>query len=477
MRLLTYFGQDTSKTTLTCHSRFEFANVKGYKNLGVFSNFVEQTFQSFLTHKRKKGVYVAGLSFALFHLCKMIQEDESEHLAVVFNPLDFDKEKCREQGKLFAFSKDTSKKDSYSFNKTTFSHSTLIKCISHLEDKGWLEHEKGWVYTKQHKLGFEFINYPRFYPEFYVGVREIFWQIVCQRKSVSTKKNYVEIRKSVEIIEEDGTVRKDVISLNSNSTEYRGRNIVKTSKKLLKRLDDMYSSITVSLRDFDQVDPITQNAVKSGWSEKREQPFDRKIINKEVVTYNSRVSANKDTPRRLFHLDNNDDLQWGRIYGNKGGIDYLYSYLTPLLAINGEPTVEIDIKSCVLQMFVLNNCPKVDNKQDFYSYDCLKQQGITREQVKLLTQCLLNNESKNDARRSFSYSERMKLNQKDFDEIVDAMLNERKYFKSLFLHPNKAKQTIRMESDFMCAVIDQLLDKGLQFEIKTVQRLLKQSIK
>ena len=33
----------------------------------------------------------------------------------------------------------------------------------------------------------------------------------------------------------------------------------------------------------------------------------------------------------------------------------------------------------------------------------------------------------------------------------------------VFLHPNKAKQTIRMESDFMCAVIDQLLDKGLQF--------------
>lgn len=370
MRLITYLGKDKSKTTLTCHSKFEYENIKGYKNLGVFSDFVEQFFQPFLAHKRKKAVYIAGLAFALFHMCKMIQEDELDHLTVTFNPLNFDKERCREKGRLFSFSKDTSRKDTYSFNKTIFSHSTLIKCIAHLEDKGWLEHEKGWVYTTQHKLGFEFINYPRFYPEFYVAVREIFDQIVSKRKSVNTKKNYIEIRQSIETIDEYGRVTKDTISLNSNAVEYRGRNIVKTSRKLLKRLDEMYSSISVSLRDFDQVEPCIQDAVKDGWREKREEPFDRKIINKDVATYNSRVLANKDTPRRLFHLDSNDDLQWGRIYGNKGGIDYLFSYLTPLLTINGEPTVEIDIKSCVLQMFVLNNCPRVDNKQDFYSYAC-----------------------------------------------------------------------------------------------------------
>lgn len=98
MRLITYFGQDESKTTLTLHSKFECENVRGYKNLDVFSKFVEQSFQSFLTHKRKKTVYIAGLSFVLFHLCKMIQEDESEHLTVVFNPLDFDKDRCKERG-------------------------------------------------------------------------------------------------------------------------------------------------------------------------------------------------------------------------------------------------------------------------------------------------------------------------------------------------------------------------------------------
>ena len=463
MRLITYFGQDESKTTLTLHSKFECENVRGYKNLDVFSKFVEQSFQSFLTHKRKKTVYIAGLSFVLFHLCKMIQEDESEHLTVVFNPFDFDKDRCKEKGRVFAFSKDTSRNDKYSFNKMVFSHSTLIKCVSHLEDKGWLIHEKGWVYSRQHKLGFEFINYSKFYPEFYVAVREIFWQIVSFRKCIDTKKNYIEIRQSKEVIDDNGKGSRDVITLNGNLAEYRGRTIIKNSKKLLKRLDDMYTSISVSLRDFDQVDPSVQDAVKRGWSEKREQRFDRKVINKEVTIYNSRVSANKDFPRRVFHLDSNDDLQWGRIYGNKGGIDHLYSYLTPLLAINGEPTIEIDIKSCVLQMFVLNNCPRVDNKQDFYSYECLKETGITREQVKLLTQCLLNNGSKEDARKSFSYTERMKLSQKDFNLIVEKMLDERKYFKSLFLHPNKAKQTIRMESDFMCAVMDRLLDKGLQF--------------
>ena len=119
----------------------------------------------------------------------------------------------------------------------------------------------------------------------------------------------------------------------------------------------------------------------------------------EVKKWNKYLSSPKK-PKRIYHFDN-DSLSWGRVYGNF--IDNVPNLYKPLLLINGEQTISIDIKSTLLQLYVLNYHKDVPNKQDFYEYEGLK--GIIdRDHIKLLSQCLNYNETLSKALVSYNNS-------------------------------------------------------------------------
>lgn len=304
---------------------------------------------------------------------------------------------------------------------------------------------------------------------FYNDVVSVVWDITSKRRTVCSqdKKDYVEVREVVENIEEvedKWKQSRDVVQVNLRSRGLDGLRVVKNTRKVLKQLDSMYSGLSISLNEIDQSDIQTQTLVKEEWESKKGQSFDKDILNHQVQFFNRVIGSYRNYPRRVFHLDSStDELVLGRIYGNAGGIDHLFSYLTPLLKINGDETVEIDIKSCVLQLFVLEKCKGIPNQQDFYDYKKMSEFGLSREDVKFLIQCLLNNEDKGSGRKAFCFGLKKSLNQVKFDQIVNSLLGERPYFRSLFYHPKQTKTIIRVESDFMLSVIEELLNQSIEF--------------
>ena len=156
--------------------------------------------------------------------------------------------------------------------------------------------------------------------------------------------------------------------------------------------------------------------------------------------------------------------------------------MVPLLTIDGEPTVCFDVKSCLLQLHLLMQKVSFSGNEDFYTYKGLE--DISRQDMKLLVQCLVNNSSINSARCAFTHhyknvegSQFKKLTNEKFSSIVRTMINERPYFENLFLKPNHTKKIIRKESDYFIDVMEILLKKNLHFIYRFDALIVKDSDK
>ena len=147
-----------------------------------------------------------------------------------------------------------------------------------------------------------------------------------------------------------------------------------------------------------------------------------------------------------------------------GIIDNLPKIYKPFITINGKNTVGIDVKSSVIQFFVLKNFSNVTNLQDFYFYENLS--GIlNRENIKFLTQTLVYNDTLSKALSAYNghyYNQRQYSNvmkKEEFTLIYNSMIQERPYLHGLFLHKDVAKECILEESNYMINVSKELLYK------------------
>ena len=456
---------------------FENENVSGFSRLDEFTSLVEKYCDDYLKKSRKKEVAKSSLSFVLMHLCLMVYEDEvNADFESVFDDKEFNRDSLFLNGNVFRTHKGSNTKHTYRFNGSSFEHKSLLNCLEYLEGKEWLVYEKGWNYSNavnkpnKFQVGLEFINYPLFYSEFYEKIRDALYVILSKRKDKIEQgsRQYVQVRKSIEQYGQDGSVTKETVYVNTETEKLDGRSVIRSSKKLMSKLDEMYERMTVTLDGFDSLEEETKLKVRERWVEKKRVEFDRELLDKRVNLARRQLLFTKTYPYRVFHYDDvTDELTWGRIYGNKSGIDRLHKYLLPMLRINGKKVAEIDIKSCIPQLFVLQHCPSIDNKQDFYEYKKMKDFGLDREDVKLLTQCLINNPDRSSSLRSFRFNAAngryLSMRLDGFNKIVDSMIAERKYLKRLFNVHNISKRMIRLESNFMVELIDELLSKDVEF--------------
>ena len=158
-------------------------------------------------------------------------------------------------------------------------------------------------------------------------------------------------------------------------------------------------------------------------------------------------------------------MNWGRVYGNK--IDNLPKmYKDSILKINDEYTVSVDVKSSILQFYILTQHQDIDNIQDFYSYNSL-QNVIDREHIKLYNQCLNYNSSIINAFRAYNGHMLLKqdynsvITMELFKSIYQNMIEERPYFQGIWLHPEMSKSIILHEADFMKTVSQEMMNQHI----------------
>lgn len=71
------------------------------------------------------------------------------------------------------------------------------------------------------------------------------------------------------------------------------------------------------------------------------------------------------------------------------------------MKINDEYTVSIDVKSSILQFYILTYHEEIDNKQDMYRYTTI-QDILDRDNINIMSQCLNYNKDLLNAFRAYN---------------------------------------------------------------------------
>ena len=429
--------------------------------------FIKENFFDYLLTKRKSKPFIDCLSYLFIHLFSFVEDLDSEDTERLI-AFQGDKDFVNEVGYGLRFTRSKKSTISYQYEKTNISHDTLKKTLNDLETLGFvLNIEKGFScfnrggVSSQYKLGLTYFNWEAIYKLYQTS------NIERQRFDDSYEPTII-IKKPI-FIKMARTTKKKYEPTNDYDYLLEGCDELKQTKTYLQRLYDMYSSMKVELSTYEEAPKTIQEEIDNlilAQKYKRERVNDSYVYqldyDKEVRKWNKYLSQPKK-PKRIYHFDN-DSLSWGRIYGNH--IDNVPNLYKPLLLINGEQTISIDIKSTLLQLYVLNYHKDVPNKQDFYEYEGLK--GIIdRDHIKLLSQCLNYNETLSKALVSYNNScftnldSSHSLKKDDFNKIIETMREERPYLFGLFMNTDTNKQMIHQESCFIQEVSSKLMDLGI----------------
>ena len=131
--------------------------------------------------------------------------------------------------------------------------------------------------------------------------------------------------------------------------------------------------------------------------------------------------------------------------------------------------MSIDIKSSLIQFFILTECKNINNKQDFYYYENLEKFSLRREDIKLISQCFLYNVDILNAWRA--YNQKCWINKEytkiSYDkwknELIPVMREEKSYlFDSLFFNKEKCKSMIHRESNFIIELSKELMSNKIK---------------
>jgi len=440
------------------------------KKNDVVEGVIKKYFKEYLSLKRKKKSYVEALSFFflnVFIVMREIEKDVRYKFILVEN--DYSNNKISKLGFKFRFSfhegsiyhkndmGDDVKKRDYLYGKNKVKKDFLISVVKEMEKIDLCKHsEKGNCFESHFQLGFEFINWKKVYDEIYKEDREVILKSIFDKKK--KEKGMVDVR----IKGEDGgySVEIDKEKLKSLSR----RDEIRKSKEYIEKMRNMYSCMNVELASFEEGNDTQREEILKLWNKKyRNVDFNIDVFNNDVDVLN-RYLCSDFKPYRVFHFDEGK-LLYGRIYGGilDSKVDNIYK---PLLKIDGEYCVSVDIKSCLSQLFVLTECSDVDNNVDFYSYDGLDY-FLYRDDIKFLIQCLTYCDSMDKAfkayrgnslkNKEYSYIECKKL----FNDVVETILNERCYMKDLFFS-KKYETLIGVESKFMMKVSEMLMEKEIK---------------
>ena len=418
-------------------------------------NIVYKNFSNIINSHRKKRIILNTLSILLSHIylvCEELACDYDLRQYVFQNQFDF--EKMKKTGFLLACSKSHTVKKYYFYGENKIQHRTLVKILEDLMSDGLVVHHPGYFcinnsYNKQYKNGYWLFNWQKFFCEIYIQYDELniekidnYSQVIIKRKEDCEYKNF--------------------------TNEYNIEFLFKDSIEYINRLRMMYSKMNVSL-DFKNANDLQKEIFEDYLNKKRyeyEQKDESNVFQYDVETeikiWNKRLSKPVN-PYRLYH-DDRKKFCWGRVYGN--GIDSLPKmYKDSILKINDEYTVSIDVKSSILQFYILTQHQDIDNIQDFYLYSSL--QNIDRKHLKILSQCLLYNSNLLNAMRAYNhhcikqsdYNNILNIN--DFTSVYQKMIRERNYLNNLFLRPEMSKQMILHESSYMKLISNELMNQHI----------------
>lgn len=419
----------------------------------IYDNF----FESILKKHRKKQVIINTLSLLLLNVFRTGEDElflDDQMKRYVFEYWNR-YEKMKITGLLLNFSKSHKKNDFYMYGDIKIYHRTLAKILDEMEKENWCVRRAGYFclnngYNSKFEIGYYLFNWQKFY-EIYLQYDDL---------DIHIEDNYSPV-----------VVKRKIDGEYKNVTnEYNIDSLFKEDIEYINKLRNMYVKMNVSL-DLQNANYVQNQILEEYLLSKRykyEQKDESNVfiydVESEIKLWNKRLLSKSYNPYRLYHCDN-EIMNWGRVYGNR--IDNLPKmYKDSILKINDEYTVSIDVKSSILQFYILTYHEDIDNIQDFYSYNSL-QNIIDREHMKLFSQCLNYNSSILNAFIAYNgnyimkqdYNSIMKLEQ--FQSIYNKMIQERSYLKDLFLHPDFCKSIILHEADFMKTVSQEMMNQHI----------------
>ena len=419
---------------------------------------IYENFQSILKKHRKKRVIVNTLSLLLSNIFingenELFLDDEKKRYVFQYWK---SYEKMKMTGLLFNFSNSHTKNDFYWYGDVKVYHRTLSIILDEIKKEGYCVRRDGYFclnkgYNKQFEIGYWLFNWKRFY-EFYVLYDDLDIHIEDNYSPVVIKKR-----------NEDGQYR-------NVTNEYNTDLLFKDDIDYISNLRNMYSKMNVTL-DIDNANDIQKDILYDYLNQKRynfeikdESNVFHFDVESEIILWNKRLLSKPYIPYRLYHDDGK--FCWGRVYGNCGIDNLPKMYKDSILKINDEYTVSIDVKSSILQFYILTYHEDIDNIQDFYSYNSL-QNIIDREYIKLFSQCLNYNSSILDAFRAYNGHMLLKkdynriINMELFKSIYQNMIEERPYLQGIWLHPEMSKSIILHEADFMKTVSQMMIHHNI----------------
>lgn len=421
--------------------------IKNTKKNEIIERIIYEKFQIILKNHRKRQVIVNTLSLLLSNIFRsgenslFLDNEEKRYVFEYWN--SYEKMKMTEL--LLHFSKSHTKNDFYMYGDIKIYHRTLAKILDEMEKENWCVRRAGYFclnngYNSKCEIGYYLFNWPKFY-EIYIQYDDLDIQIEDNYSPVVVKRKI------------DGEYK-------NVTNEYNIDLLFKNDVEYINKLRMMYSKINVTLDMYNANDVQKQIfedyllSKRYEYEQKDESNVFHYDVELEIKIWNKRLSK-KHNPYRLYH-DDIKNYSWGRVYGN--GIDNLPKmYKDSILKINEDYTVSIDVKSSILQFYILTYHEEIDNSNDFYSYNSL-QNVIDREHIKLFSQCLNYNSSILDAFRAYNGHMLLKkdynsiITMELFKSIYQNMIEERPYFQKIWLHPEMSKSIILHEADFMKTV-------------------------
>ena len=192
------------------------------------------------------------------------------------------------------------------------------------------------------------------------------------------------------------------------------------------------------------------------------------VMGNEISKKNFELSRYEGLPfplKRVFHLLDDGSLSWGRLYGFPS--DFLTRWQKLLLQIDGKPTVQIDVKSCIPQIACMMFSDK-DNTQDFYSFPSLTKYGIDRDKIKSMFMSICNSISikKWIATQKFYSKQDNNINmlsRSDYYDILNEIITTKPFMKYIICNHNMYKLLIKQESDFIISCIKDIMKSNIKF--------------
>lgn len=191
----------------------------------------------------------------------------------------------------------------------------------------------------------------------------------------------------------------------------------------------------------------------------------------EILFTNQKLKSNRSSFTRVFFIDDDYNLSYGRYYGDN--LSNMPRYLKGLLHINGKLAYEVDIVSAVSQLISIHADKHVKGT-DYYNVPALKQMGLSRDAIKkgllFLQNCTEMKKVCQAIAQELRYARKNSKKYQEYKNLYSAMkdgsfvkefYNMFPWFKKYHLNPDLQMKIILIESQIASQSIKKLYEKGI----------------